>query len=301
MNSESPLLLLPRELRLEIWEYLLSPTLATAQWHSNESAMTAISRWCILMETVGNAHDFKDRNCTCHGVRFHIHKSRESLGPQILRVNRQINHEALPCLYRNRLFEADESRIYFTLHDKVSDAWFILDRWLDTLSDRAKRYIGTIRIPMILSNYEVYGAHDALYSLSSRLLHLHKVHIQMCPSFVRERWIVPGGSLITFAHGPVTSTGQVNGEEDEGYWLGPIMAFADARIEITAVDRLDLSSESFGKIKTALEMDVWRQLLPLRTTRERRRIRRIQRALEAMEFADVDGLREDEIALASLE
>lgn len=300
MSSESALLRLPKELRLEIWEYLLSPTLSSAAWQDRESAITTITRQCLRLDPLGRAHDFDNRKCTCNQHGFYILNSRERLTPEILRVSALVHEEALPCLYRNRLFEADGNRIYITLHDTISDSWFIMDRWLEGLSMETKRYIRAIKVPMVLSWYEVYGAREALYSLSSRLPWLQKVHLQVCPSFVREHWLVDG-ALMTNAHGLRIRTGSRSGNltssEEMEYWLGPVMAFADSSIDISAVDKLDLGKESFGKIKTALEMDVWRQLLPLRTTRDARRIRRIQRTLEAIEYSDVKGLCEDSFSL----
>lgn len=297
MSTESALLCLPKELRLEIWEYLLSPTRYSATWHDRESAITTITRQCLHLDPVGRAHDFNNRKCTCNQHRFYILRSQERLVPEILRVSRQVHAEALPCLYRSRLFEADGNRIYITLHDTVSDSWFIMDRWLETLNTEAKRCVRAIKIPMVLSWYEVYGAREALYSLSARLPLLQKVHLQVCPSFVREHWLVDG-ALITFAapggaRYATNRRGEVTKAEDMEYWLGPVMAFANSSIDITAVDKLDLGRESFEKIKTALEMDVWRQLLPLRTKRDARRIRRIQRTLEAIEYSDVEGLCEE--------
>jgi hypothetical protein len=78
-------------------------------------------------------------------------------------------------------------------------------------------------------------------------------------------------------------------EEDESFFLGPVMAFADAKIIITAVDKHDMPGLVFDRIKPYIETKVWRQLLPVRVKREQRRIARIRRALGAMEYVDVDA------------
>lgn len=89
-------------------------------------------------------------------------------------------------------------------------------------------------------------------------------------------------------------------KENAEFWLGPVMAFAESKMTIEAVDKLDLGPELFGKMKTALEINVWRQLLPMRTKRDTRRITRIRRVLEALDYDDVQGLREEELAVGTL-
>jgi len=228
--------------------------------------------------------------------------SREHLAPQLLRVSRQVRDEALPSLYGRRMFEAKGSRARSSsaegeeltegvvdAHDEhrlsMQHSWFLLDRWLERLSERARRCVRAIALPMFLSCREVCGARAAFYSISSRLACLHRVNLQLCPSRLPWSW---------FRRDRVLDRSDGASDWSDGeFWLGPIMAFAHASIDISAVDLLGLGDDEFGKIKTVLEIDAWRQLLPLRTTRDSRRIRRIQRALEVLEYSDVEGLRED--------
>jgi hypothetical protein len=66
------------------------------------------------------------------------------------------------------------------------------------------------------------------------------------------------------------------------------MAFADAKMLITAVDKHDVGSVVFARIKPHLETKVWRQLLPIRLKHEQRRIARIMISLRALEYGDVE-------------
>jgi hypothetical protein len=65
------------------------------------------------------------------------------------------------------------------------------------------------------------------------------------------------------------------------------MAFAEAKIIVTAVDKQDMGKVIFDRIKPHIEMRVWQQLLPVRVKREQRRIGRIRRALGALEYDEV--------------
>src|SRR5689334_4639783 len=112
------LLAFPKELRLEIWEYLLSPKVDETTWHDAETALCTITRKCprifpirynrfygwtprAFLASKASAHDWDDnRNCKCHSEPFTILNSKEKLCPAVLRVNRLIYDEALPCLYR---------------------------------------------------------------------------------------------------------------------------------------------------------------------------------------------------------
>ena len=126
-------------------------------------------------------------------------------------------------------------------------------------------------------------------SISYRLPHLEKLKLQVCLSSVPAR-------LPAEDDEPIATN--IHGEEKDNteFWLGPVMVFADSKMTIEAVDKLDLGQDVFGKMKTALEINVWRQLLPMRTKRDTRRISRIRRALEALDYEDVQGLREEELS-----
>lgn len=274
----SRLLSLPPELRLQIWELLL----ASAPKHddnSNGNGLTIISRMCSAqlgtIYRTAVSHDWNDK-CVCHARNFYLLDNNKPLCPTVLQVNWQIYEEALPCLYQDRTFSADPNRTYESLHDKICDSWFLTDRFLAGIGERARSHVRSVKVPMLLSKFEVYGSHQAFYSIVSRLPALKTLHLEVCPSSVRET-SNDTNELVANHLGDETK-----------YWLGPIMAFADASIRIIAVDKNDL--EHFGVWKDPIEVSVWQQLLPLRFKRERRKIARIRRALGTLEYADCAGI-----------
>jgi hypothetical protein len=279
----SRLLSLPSELRLQIWELLLSPAPKHDE-SGNRNGLTTISRMCSAqlgtIYRTAVSHEWND-NCPCRARNFYLLDNNKPLSPAILQVNRQIYNEALSCLYRDRTFSADPNRTYESLHDKICDSWFLIDRFLAGIGEKARSHVRTIKIPMLLSKFEVYGSHQAFYSIVSRLPALKTVHLEVCPSSVRETSNDASGFV----------TDHLGIGDGMKYWLGPIMAFADASIKIIAVDRNDL--EHFGLWKDPIEVSVWQQLLPLRFKRERRKIARIRRALGTLEYADCAGLDEE--------
>jgi len=173
------LLALPKELRLEIWEYLLSPKVDETTWHDAETALCTITRKCPrffskrydrvfaqmppeFLYSTASAHDWDDNgNCECHSEPFTILNSNEKLCPAVLCVNRLIYDEALPCLYRQRMFAADGNKSYSMLYDRVADSWFFLYRFLSEISDEARSHVRCVRIPMFLSQFEIYGCREA--------------------------------------------------------------------------------------------------------------------------------------------
>ncbi|QDS71271.1 hypothetical protein FKW77_000965 [Venturia effusa] len=199
----SPLLLLPAELRLHIWELLLAPL-------PRNDTITTVSRMCSSQ--LGNihrtavSHDW-DSDCACNARSFYLLDNNKPLSPALLRANHHVYQEALPCLYRHRTFSTDPNRTYETLHDKVCDSWFLMDRFLAGLSETARSNIHSVKVPMLLSRFEVYGSRQAFYSIASRLPVLKNVHLEVCPIFPTSK-----------------------------YWLGPCMAF-DAPIKIVVVDK----------------------------------------------------------------
>ena len=180
----SLLIALPKELRLEIWEYLLSPKANETTWHDSETALCIISRKCprtspkryyrILARiqtyraSKASAHDWDDNGiCECHNEPFAILNSKEKLCPAILRVNRFIYDEALPCLYRRRMCAADGNKSYATLYDRLADSWFFLHRFLSEISNEARSHVRCIRIPMLLTQFEVWGSREAFHEYVS--------------------------------------------------------------------------------------------------------------------------------------
>ena len=172
----SSLIALPKELRLEIWEYLLSPKVDETTWHNSEIALCVITRKCLrrcpkrysriypqtlqFFTSKVTAHYWDDGNCECHTEPFAILNSKEKLCPAILCVNRLIYDEALPCLYRQRMFAADGNKYYSTVYDGLADSWFLLYRFLSKISNEARSQVRCISIPMLLSQFEVYGCHE---------------------------------------------------------------------------------------------------------------------------------------------
>jgi hypothetical protein len=169
----SLLIALPKELRLEIWEYLLSPKVDETTWHDSETALCIVTRKCPRMfpnqyerlfglTPAAYAHDWDDNgSCECHSEAFTILNSKEKLCPAILCVNRFIYDEALPCLYRQRMFAADGNKPYSTFYDDLADSWFFLHRFLSGISNEARRHVSCIRIPMLLSQFDFYGCREA--------------------------------------------------------------------------------------------------------------------------------------------
>jgi 2EXR family len=284
---------LPKELRLEIWEHLLAPKVNETIWLDDKTALCTITRKCDLIDRSrasyfpeAKAHEWDDVTCECNARCFQLADQREKLYPVILRINKEFATEALPYLYRGRTFSANGKKIYGSLHDRMSDAWFLLDRFLLGLPATARSYVRSIQVPMLLSRFEIYGCRDAFYSLASRLPHLQKVHLEVCPSSIREHIRDHSGQPTIKVHGN-SHRGSV---VEYGYRLGPIMAFADAALRISAVDKLDLGPSLFDKLKVAIEISVWRQLVPLRAKRDIRAIGRIRRSLQGMDHSDVEGL-----------
>jgi len=267
----SKLLLLPTELRLNIWELLLAPENGT---------LTTISRPCSAQlgsvspfHSTAIAHDWNDKSCICQVRKFYLLGNTKHLSPSILLINRQVYSEALPILYRDRTFTVDANRIYQSMHDRISDSWFLIDRFLHSIGDDARSHVRTIKIPMLLSRFEVYGNHQAFYSISSRLPALRTLVLEVCPSSVREN---DERDDLVASH--------LGHAERIQYWLGPIMAFGNAKINIVAVDKHELGH--FDMLKTEIEVSVWNQLLPMRVKREKRKISRILRALGKLEYAE---------------
>lgn len=290
----SRLLSLPPELRLQIWELLLAPS---PKNDNNGNGFTTVSRMCSTqlgtIHRTAVSHDW-DSDCVCHARSFYLLDNNKPLYPALLQVNHQIYEEALPCLYRNRTFSTDPNRTYETLHDKICDSWFLMDRFLAGLGERARSNIHSVKIPMLLSKFEVYGSRQAFYSIAPRLPALKGVHLEVCPSSVRETSNENDDSFIDHLSQLFPTS---------KYWLGPIMAF-DAPIKIVVVDKNDRKNDPgvaqvlpsmFDDSKHPLEVSVWHQLLPLRFKRESRKISRIRTALGALDYADCVGLADEEL------
>ena len=175
----SLLITLPKELRLEIWGYLLSPKVNETTWHDSETALCIITRKCTRrianscdrfypqisptnLTSKAYAHNWDgDGSCECHSEPFTILNSKEKLCPAILCVSRLIYDEALPCLYRQRMFAADGNKSYLTVYDDLADSWFFLHRFLSGISNEARAQVRCIRIPMPLCQFEVWRCSEA--------------------------------------------------------------------------------------------------------------------------------------------
>ncbi|KIW00392.1 uncharacterized protein PV09_08101 [Verruconis gallopava] len=313
-QTMSRLLSLPPELRKQIWDHLLAPNTTTKLGENDDSAVTAVSRTCssitYFMFGMHHArpHELDDSTCSCLSRSFYIHHhgaaEQKVLCPAILRVSRQVHDEALPSLYERRTFTADPNRTFMSLWDRSCETWFLFDRFLQGLPECARRHVRSIRLPMLLSRYEVQGARQAFYSIASRLPNLATVEIEFSPSAVRETWIIDDGDV---AGGGGGSNAQIMGLhgffdarfDSQDYFLGPVMAFAHTRLVVTAVDRQDIARAVFERLKPHIEMRVWRQLLPARVKREQRKIARIKRALGALEYDEVDALEQGSLLEAA--
>lgn len=272
----------PPELRLQIWELLLSPA---PKQVNDDNHFTTVSRMCSAqlgtIYRTAVSHDWNN-NCSCNVRSFYLLDNNKPTCPAILRVNQQIYHEALPYLYRDRTFTADPNRTYETLHDRICDSWFLMDQFLAGLSEAARSNVRSIKVSMLLSKFEVYGSRQAFYSIVSRLPALESLHLEVCPTSIRES-SDDLDHLVTNHPADMTR-----------YWLGPVMAFANVSIlKIVASDKND--STTFGLWKKPIEVSVWQQLLPLRFKRERRKIASIRRTLANLEYADCAGLKSEEL------
>lgn len=287
-STMSRLLSLPPELRQQLWNLLLAPDSAAKPGTIDKSTITTVSRTCsssgaFLYKTYqAHAHELDDITCQCHSRSFYIHSDSNTLSPVILRVNKQIYREALPSLYERRTFNVDPNRRFVSLWDRYSEAWFLFDCFLKGLSEEARRRIRSIKMPMLLSRFEVQGARQTFYSIAKRLPNLQTVEIEVSPSAVRQRWIQQDDDAQQGLHGLFNFS-----DKNETYFLGPLLAFANANMLVTAVDKHDMGPTIFERIKPHIEMRVWRQLLPDRVKREQRRIARIKRALGALEYDEV--------------
>ena len=285
----SRLLALPAELRKEIWDFVLAPSNTTRPGVPDESSITIVSRACtsagffISKSFHAHAHELDDHICVCHRRPFYICNDGRQPNPALLRTSKQIYKEAMPSLYERRTFSVDPNRRFVSLWDRCAEAWFLLDRFLSSLSEASRRLIHSIRLPMLLSRFEVQGAREAFYSIAWWVPNLHTIEIEFSQSAVRSRWIQPNNNgaqdvvhdLANYLH------------TDENFFLGPVMAFADVpKIIVTAVDKHDMGGALFERIKPHLEMKIWQQLLPVRVKREQRRIVKIKTALRALEYEE---------------
>lgn len=169
-----------------------------------------------------------------------------------------------------------------------------MDRFLAGLSEEARSNIHSIKVPMLLSEFEVYGSRQAFYSIASRLPALKSLQLEVCPSSVRE---TSNDNNDPFIHHlsemfPASK-----------YWLGPVMAF-DASIKVVMTGKNDGKKDlsmtpalpaMFNGTKHLLEVSVWHQLLPLRFKRESRKIARIRTALGTLDYADCMGFAEQDL------
>jgi hypothetical protein len=304
-DMQSRLLNLPLELRLNIWEYLLAPKLDEAQWLDNRTASTTVSRSCWIAyppqpgsSVTSRPHRWDQKSCDCQSRAFSLLDSRERLWPTVLRVNRQVYAEALPALYQRRTFVTDPNRIFSSLHARMHEGWFLIDRFLSTLPEDARLNIHNVRIPMLLSEFEIEGCGKAFYDISDKLPGLKSIELEVTPSAVRQYWRDNTNSMphcllnTTPIHSiGLPGSGSSRDQRDWEYWLGPVMAFADANINIIAVDKHDLGPVLFERVKTAIEVRVWKELLPLRMKRDMRKIARMRRTLESLDSrVDTDSV-----------
>ncbi|MBE7180140.1 MAG: hypothetical protein INR71_02845 [Terriglobus roseus] len=139
--------------------------------------------------------------------------------------------EALPRLYEHRTFQAASFRTFGTQHEAILERWWIMDRFLASLSEEARDYVSVIRVPMLLSYYDQYGYLDAFRSFESRLRRLRKVELEAVTSTV----MIAGDELEDETDEEATSALLLAAGND--YRLYPAMAFSKADVELFLGDR----------------------------------------------------------------
>jgi len=136
----------------------------------------------------------------------------------------------------------------------MADGWWLMARFLDAISETARSRITSLRLPMLLSPYEVYYCREAFYDIARKVPHLKNLELDVSPSAVREYFKYRNQSRIFHI-------GCTSGSEN--YFIGPVLAFAEAKIRVRAVNQHDLSSELFAEVKELVEESVKDQLAPL--------------------------------------
>jgi len=175
----------------------------------------------------------------------------------------------------------DPNRSFDGIALLVKDEWFLLNQFLEMLPRDARSNVHSIKMLMLLVPRHLGYFRKNLYDIASKLPALQSFELEITPRSIREPWSGLNIGSIN-ALGIQLNTDSFNDETD--YFLGPVMAFADASINIVAVNKLDIEPVIFERVKFALEVRVWKQLLPLRMKRDRRKIARIKRKLETFQL-----------------
>lgn len=180
-NMTFPLLQLPAELRLRIYDYMLNPASAA----TGRTIKTRIN-WLYCHQTCQvfikrRAHEISSTDlgtCGCkHLGSPWLPGPPSHISPGILAANRFVYVEALPRLYERRLWEAVNFRTFGTSHEACLERWWIMDSFLARLGSEARRYVTAIGVPMLISPFEVDGCADAFASMQARLPSLRSVDV----------------------------------------------------------------------------------------------------------------------------
>lgn len=278
-----PLFALPAEIRLEIYNYLLAPERDGSVWHdetssalTNLSTLDACSRFKDRF--YAPAHELEEEACQCTERGFRI-IGREQLCPAILRVSRTLNSEALPSLYRDRVFSLRTSHCYRSLHDAVTDRWWLLEQWLRSLSEATRRHIRHVQLPHLYHTASVYGCRHAYCGIAAKLPNLQHLRLEIWPS---SRFVYP------------TKESSHVHVYNRGLWLrnlGPVMAFATADTRPVAVNKHDIPPAWFAGAKTEIEEHVMGVLLPMQRKHMERERQMTLTAVGIAEDAFADSFR----------
>ena len=296
-DTSSPLLSLPKELRLQIWDLLLSPTVSAASWRDSRYARTAITRSCYLEDPsvirIRCPHVFNDRWCICTTRRFYIAKPGGQLSPQVLRVCRHMYDEALPSLYRRRIFEAAIDRDYPTEYENTREKWFIMHQWAQRLGPNARLWVRAVSLPMVAARFDAAYVHSVFSSIDRMLTGLLLVEFHVQPSWSCA-WLEFMFAYNVFprtagaSHEPMEDIGSYSREKAS--WLPPIMVFTRPHIDIIA-EVSDLEMGCLDTLKTGMERYVREELPPTRTTSVSWRINNTRSFLG--EYSDFEKLLKD--------
>lgn len=177
-----PLLSLPAELRLRIYDYMLnSPSTRISSPTRTPVSWIGYSQDCFIFSK-GKAHEVNSPcPCSRSGSPW-LPGPPSHLSPAILAACRSVYTEALPRLYESRVFLAANFRTSVTQHEACLERWWILDRFLASLSEDGRKHVRTIRLPMLLSLFETYGCAEAFRSINLRLPRLRLVEVEVIPT-----------------------------------------------------------------------------------------------------------------------
>lgn len=250
----SPLLRLPVELRLKIYDCLLDPDRAehdSPQRTRQELIWGSFDTDCWYFQN-GEAHEVEMEACPCYSGKVKIpFGGAAKIHPSILRVSQLVYREALPRLYENRTFQAVNFRTFGTLHEAIMERWWLMNQFASALSESARQCIKSIQLPIMPSHYRTFGCQEAFEVISRTLLSIRTVELEILPARLRPFGI----------SGPRTKN-----------WLYPAMAFEHCNFLLAA--KGGYADTSFGRKTDVVEASARAQLDELLHQRSTRRARK---------------------------